>query len=441
MVESHSVNDIAEQDDETVASSSSRGSSSSPSVTGSSQHSISQRRDVIGISSIDAFEASFDTTFPSAFTQKDDAERKDLTTGTPTSSEIYNPFSPSPARPSEKTEGPTQASSQTGTQSSLAISAEKPPIAISPEIIRKATVSDVSVFDNPRTPEEKKSNDDSISYDDQYHTPPHEPRIIVNSAGEPRRPEKTVPSSARARYEKALQPRNSSSSSSGQNGKTVPQATLSAEPDYCALPSKEKSHGILRGSPSALLRRIHQRRVNKQMIRQESAPESVSSYVKDNLPHEVVRRQRSAPEPMTNTHKDPAFDARPKVQLNITPEHAPRETIGSFPPAGGNRELLGRENSLNSMSSRSERPFDEMEDGPFAAIPNGVHPSSEHLQNKAARLSALKIRRTVKQPVSYAEPALNTKLRRGDTYFTKPDEQQPQMVTPEQIPQVDPALA
>jgi hypothetical protein len=133
------------------------------------------------------------------------------------------------------------------------------------------------------------------------------------------------------------------------------------------------------------------------MNRQESAPESVSSYVKDNLHPEVVRRHRSAPEPMTNTHKDP--------------------------------------------SSGSERPFDEMEDDPFAEIPNGVHPSSEHPQSKAARLSAIKIRRNVKQPVSYAEPALNTKLRRGDIYFTKPDEQHPQMVTPEQACQVDPALA
>jgi hypothetical protein len=310
MVESHPVNDIEEQDDEAVGSSSSPVSSSSPSVT--SQHSITKRRDVIGISSIDAFEASFDTTFPSAFTPKEEAERKDRTAGTSTSSEIYNPFFPSPARPPEKTEGPTQASPQTGTQSSLSISAEKPPIAISPEIIRTATVSDTSVFDNPSTPEEKKNSD--ASYDDECHTPPHEPRKIVNSAEEPRRPEKTVPSSARARYEKALQPRHSSSSSSGENGKIEPQATLSAEPDYRAQPSQEKSFSMLRSSPSALLRRIHQRRVNKQINRQQSAPESISSYVEDNVPLQAVRRQSSAPEPMTNTHKDPAFDARPKVQ-------------------------------------------------------------------------------------------------------------------------------
>ena len=49
-------------------------------------------------------------------------------------------------------------------------------------------------------------------------------------------------------------------------------------------------------------------------------------------------------------------------------------------------------------------------------------------------LGPTKTRRSVKQPISYAEPALNTKIRQGHSYFPKSDE--PRIVTPEQVTHV-----
>lgn len=54
---------------------------------------LRQRSAMSTISSIDAFEASFQTDFPESFSPRDDNEKK-------SSTDAYNPFSPSPQRPS-----------------------------------------------------------------------------------------------------------------------------------------------------------------------------------------------------------------------------------------------------------------------------------------------------------------------------------------------------
>jgi hypothetical protein len=414
-------------DDDTVGSASTRGvasvaSSTSPSAP--SQSSI-QRRGIIGMNSIDAFEASFDTSFPPAVFEDSDAERQERTT--PTSTEIYNPFAPSPVRLSQMQDTQVVRSpiSEKATQSSLPPKSNMP-IVSTPEVIRKARASDATPFGNPSTPEEKKSDDHHPwSQDVQYHTPPKE---ILNDGTspllEPSRPHKTVSTEARARYEKAIQPRTSPTES-------APKLVVEAKQESS---NQHKATRMLKGSPSSLLRRIHQRRINKQMTRQQSAPESVPNS-NDNKeiarPKAEMNRQKSAPETLTH------FSGEiPCSNISSYPEVVLRTTIHSTFSLPTARDLPIRELPARSDSERSstgsERPFDEVEEGLFS--------SSELLmeqgqQSKSARLSAIKNhRRSVKQPVSYAEPALNTKLRQGDTFFQKTDVQ-PQIVTPEQVSQ------
>ena len=171
------------------------------------------------MSSIDAFEASFSTSFPESFSSSPPEEKAQKI------SEIYNPFFPSPRRDVKESSQPTSAEIAKARsapplprsydeaaiplpknvkgpisalaprpRSSGAVSLEEVVPSTPPKVSREVTPSSQgtpgSQNDEPRTPISlicrKVSNDE---YD------------------EPRRPEKTASASARARYEKALQSR------------------------------------------------------------------------------------------------------------------------------------------------------------------------------------------------------------------------------------------
>ena len=236
----------------------------------------------------DAFEASFDTTFPSNFSSPTLTKSKNK-------QEPYNPFAlKSPDRNSIISPPSDEGSPQHATRQEFCTP--------------------------PRTNNHNKPTSSS-------------------QEEEPKRPEKTPSAAARARYEKAMQPRTSSSEES-----TTPN-------------HHQETNNTKNSSPSPLLKRIQQKRANKRLQRQQSAPESM-------------------------------------VQDTTTTSHKP---------------LLGRQSSA-PLSTNKEDPF----------VSAASRLNSQPTTTRVARLQELKShRRSVKQPISYAEPALNTKLRQGDVYFQK----------------------
>jgi hypothetical protein len=255
----------------------------------------------ITMNSIDAFEASFDTTFPTNFS----ASRRSSS-----EAKIYNPFDSSPPRNTERVEQDA-----------------------SPQPFSRRT--------DFATPKKVTS---------------------PNTEMEPLRPHKTPSTEARARYEKAMQPRSQEQSVSSTD----------------ALAPERERNGLQGSSPSKFLQRIQQGRKGKDYLQIESKPS-------DGSPSDSSAKQE-----------------------NVAPSRSPHVMP-------------------KLLTSRAEAT---VEDYPTVPEPNSSGEGSDRPVGMMARLTSLKNRRAVKQPVSYAEPALNTKIRQGHTYFPK----EPfRTVTPEHV--------
>ena len=461
---------ISEQDEATsVASAATTNSknsapvslSMSPTVT-SINSSGRRRNGPTSMSSIDAFEASFDTTFPDVFSPKEQETPK----STPTSSEIYNPFFPSPTK-SQTSNGFVNSvgsphrrplSKEAPSANGFANSVGSPVRGQSRPVSREAPLPA-----QPKTPDQKMRPDPSRQFD-EYSTPSKsKPNVQISPEDEPRRPEKTISALSRARYEKAMQPRNGTAS-------REPPVSLSV--DTGAMSPSEASSAAS-DSPS-LLQRINQRRMKKRIERQQSAPAATERYSQDYVAQQndhLVHRQQSAPESMTRQSPDSFGSEGRHRQFSKQPQpprkSAPEESLPPFQESFAGS--VHREMAVRSSSIRSEKPFDEMAEESFDAppkrgldqrnsLPNGVrgghnilspdsmnremmsldamvgygHHEQVQLAMRPAGLEGMKQpRRNVKQPVSYAEPALNTKLRQGDMYFSKAGSGGHSIVTPE----------
>ncbi len=271
------------------------------------------------MNSIDAFEQSFSTDFPDSFTPK---ESNNYTSSPRSGQKPYNPFFATPEKQNSRGDSRSH-----GPSKQVETNAEK-----------------VSPID--------------------YRTPPKDGKSVPAPTFEkndkdsrPKRPEKTIPYSARARYERVLAPRSESS-------------TQSKHPVVGNEAEKKTSSG---NSPGALRRRMQQR---KQL---DKNLESISNGVTMNKP--VVE-----PSPSEQKHQS----RKEIVDILDTFENIENVENGTLEPKP-------------SSASRFSGPI------------------------KSLR------RRSVKKPISYAEPPLNTKLRRGDTFFPKTN---PDMTTEAQVPNV-----
>lgn len=173
------------------------------------------------MSSIDAFEASFSTSFPESFSSSPQEEKA------PKTSEIYNPFFPSPRRDIKESSQPTSAEiAKARSAPALPRSYDEPSVplpknekgSISALAPRPRSSGDVSLEEVvPSTPpkvsrEVTPSSDGTPGTQDDKNEPRTPISLICRKVSndeydEPRRPEKTASASARARYEKALQSR------------------------------------------------------------------------------------------------------------------------------------------------------------------------------------------------------------------------------------------
>lgn len=354
---------------------------------------------------------------------------------------------------------------------------------------------------------------------------------------QPSRPEKTASASARARYERALQPRPFTGSSSTRNigrlGSTTrflnsdsededPTGTTDAELEVKPTPagtetstsekgSGEKGSGLK--SPSLVLKRLQQRRVKERLANSEKTSNfsdtgsviSTSSYISA---HSTNSDHRSTISGATNSR---AESRRRLVALRVVAKSNSENPIGSqldegdgpawsasasnlssFGKPDGGDEIMGLSNPASYVSSLSainlksygettgsESPVlptrktsagsesavlsrryvygsSTASDSPVlsgksfhrsatsAEYSNNLSPDSMMKESNALDAIAAtvsqptiispppnadaaasrfassgKLRRAISQPISYAEPTLNSKLRRGDIYFEK----------------------
>ena len=245
------------------------------------------------MNSIHAFEQSFSIDFPDSFTPKEgNSDASSPASGS--GQKIYNPFFATPEKPTSESSKMPQTEYRTPSKNG----------------------NDVpSMFDN---------NDKDFR---------------------PTRPEKTIPSPARARYERALGPR-------------IVSSTQSKQPIGNEVEKSVSSGG---NNTGVIYRRMQQRkRLGKNL-------ESVSIG--------VIPVRRSVESSSSSEQK-----------------HQTRDDIVNIVDAFEQNESENADAGKVQQSSTASRFT-----GPIKSLR----------------------RRSVRKPISYAEPALNTKLRRGDTFFPK----------------------
>jgi hypothetical protein len=258
--------------------------------------------------SIDAFEKSFSTDFPDSFTPKEGNSNGSLQSSG-SEQKIYDPFIGTPTKPMSR--------------------------------------ADSSVYS---TPKENKINGELSKT--EYKTPPNNAKNVPltntdeNDKDEvrPKRPEKTIPSATRARYERALGPKVESSSQSQQ-----------------PIGNKaEKNSSSDGNNPGPLFRRIQKKK------RLDENLESISNG---------------------STTKGRSVESS-SLEEKRQHHNAILDIVDTFEQNGsGITHVVKEQKSLAPSSFQ----------GPIKSLR----------------------RRGVKKLISYAEPPLNTKLRRGDTFFPK----------------------
>ena len=446
----------------------------------------------------DVFENSFATKFPDSFSPSDDKFDVDSN-----DEEDYNPFFPSqessgsPHGDNKSTESSNSRSNMRFGQADNALSPvnvgrhrpaspetfqPSPGTALFQESPSSTWASSQRSSPPNASPSRSSDNHNSIANTDsppkegtlptqgaRYATPPHglkSPDVILSD--EPKRPEKSGAAAARARYEKALQPR-------GFQVGGARRFARRAETDHGASPVNAPSTSLSSSSQSLK----DQREENNGVQVDTSKLAMAQARVKERTAVFSGRTTLSTLESKTYSSVRENKWTRPSPTDSVTSKPWDEE-IGDIPmgpsstnqsstaasPMNGTSSGQSGDNAFGSASRSSpvsgaprpagytrHRPWetDEDSDDPreLSSDANagmsinttncnsayitrgddtsGISTDDDDDESPTSRYIAAgkKSRRSVKQPVSYAEPSLSAKLRRGDVFFPKVEGEDP----------------
>ncbi|CAB9512334.1 expressed unknown protein [Seminavis robusta] len=467
--------DIQEEDDSAIVSSTSMGSSKA-------------QPPPLPLSSIAAFDASFATPFPDSFSPADESNKSDdkkTSTSPEPNGDEYNPFFPSPRKDEQQPKNSATSNSKSQSENSSVSSAGmsrrgqadnapspvfngRPRTAVASGLFTSTTSITGNTVDTRRRPTPSFDNPANTSTPNQwnrgvagltsgdtgsidakdhassgvtrYQTPPHGNRSPESTTGMdsegPKRPEKTGAAAARARYEKALQPRGFTGGSrrfprradreeeQGASPVSAPSVSL-AENKVAA------ANDISGGSSNHVV-------TQSSRVKERAASFAGMTTVAPVGDKRVTRGSWAArPSPTDSVGSKPWDEEVGDIPMSTSSSSIKSAEASS---AVGHRtngvsSFTGNSPSANSVRSsyarrllERNRPWDKtspkQETAPNVSTVSVQHddlPQSKSDSPESRFIEAGRSRRRVKQPISYAEPSLGAKLRQGDVYFPKED--------------------
>lgn len=230
--------------------------------------------------------------------------------------------------------------------------------------------------------------------------------------------EKAGAAEARARYDAALG-ENAPAKEKVDQENQQRQVKAAKDANVGGVAKSESSH-----TPSLVLKRLQQRRAREKGASIPSTPPTKASS--DTADAKIENRKSSRRsldgDSVSNSQRTALAngDYGPKIKRSNSNSSAGGDASKGKGGAPGklSPDAMGEEmRQLDAIATASSGQLSE---------PSSV-PSNQSTEEPPGGR-----RRNVKQPVSYAEPALNKKLRRGDVYFPKKDNSKAELMTEEE---------
>jgi hypothetical protein len=203
---------------------------------------------------------------------------------------------------------------------------------------------------------------------------------------------------------------------------------------YPKSSSTGHSLGTSGGSPVAVSRAQDPPQRTPELVQRATTDTSSSPSVSSTISayeQAVKRHSTGRPSPNRGNYGGTRTARNPSPGRNFVPSD--EEDGGQARPQS--RLVSSREWELQSLARKTSAPGARPSNDAYQGRPmdtnqqhHQVYPAMgsrpgvsdrESFQSRTDGLQQRSVRRTVKHPVSYAEPSLNSKLRRGDVYFPK----------------------
>ena len=134
-------------------------------------------------------------------------------------------------------------------------------------------------------------------------------------------------------------------------------------------------------------------------------------------------REKQAPQPWSGPSPTDSVGSKPWDEIGDIPmEPSPNKNDKTNPSSTGNRytqRALARNRPWDKTTKQQQEQQQPVDTATQPLLQVQQKGSFDDESPPSRFVAAGKSRRSVKQPVSYAEPSLGAKLRRGDVYFVK----------------------